>query len=70
MKCVSTKKNDMMCFITGSDEVRRIDVTIFPKIYEKYSEQLKEGCILYLIGRVEKRYDKLQIVVQDLKILE
>ena len=70
MKCVSTKKNEMMCFITGSDEVRRIDVTIFPKIYEKYSENLKEGAILYLIGRVEKRYDKLQIVVQDLKILE
>lgn len=70
LRKVSTKKNDMMCFITGSDEIMRVDVTLFPKTYEKVSEQLKEGNIIYIIGRVEKRFDKLQIVVQDLKILE
>ena len=70
IKTVATKKNDMMCFITGSDEARRIDVTLFPKIYEKYADVIKEGSILHLIGKVEKRFDKLQIVVQDLKILE
>ena len=70
LRKVSTKKNDMMCFITGSDEITRIDITVFPKIYEAVSDELKEGNIIYIIGKVEKRFDKLQIVLQDLKILE
>lgn len=70
LRTVVTKKNDMMCFITGSDEIMRVDVTVFPRVYTKYQDNLMEGNILYLIGKVEKRFDKLQIIVQDLKILE
>lgn len=67
---ISTKKNDMMCFITGSDEITKVDITVFPRIYEKVHDELKEGNIIYIIGKVEKRFDKLQIIVQELKILE
>ena len=70
LRKTSTKKNEMMCFVTGSDEIMRVDVTLFPKIYETVSEDLKEGNIIYIIGKVEKRFDKLQIIVQNLKILE
>lgn len=70
LRKVSTKKNDMMCFITGSDEITRVDITIFPGVYETVSDELKEGNIVYIVGKVEKRFDKLQIIVQELKILE
>ena len=70
LRRTATKKNDMMCFITGSDEITRVDITIFPRLYEKVPDELDEGKIIYVIGKVQKRFDKLQIVADDLKILE
>ncbi len=60
VKEVDTKKGEKMCFITGSDEVSSIDVVFFPKIYN--SDILLHD-ILYLNGRVEKRNDEFQFVV-------
>lgn len=65
IKEVSTKKNDKMCFITGSDELNVADVVVFPKQYQKY-DQLKVGDVLLVTAKVEKRYDKLQLVASDL----
>jgi DNA-directed DNA polymerase III (polc) len=65
---ISTKKGEKMCFITGTDEVHVADLVLFPKVYEKY--KFGEGSIIYLNGKVEKRFDKYQIIVNDFKILE
>lgn len=64
IKEVDTKKGDKMCFITGSDEGTSIDVVMFPKIY---NSNIKVHDILYLNGRVEKRHDKYQFVVNKVK---
>lgn len=69
MKNVVTKKGDTMCFITGSDEITNIDVVLFPRIYMKYPS-IKVGDILYIKGKVEKRFDKYQIIVNELRKLE
>lgn len=68
VKEISTKKNDKMGFITGSDELNTIDVVLFPKIYEQYS--LEKGDIILVRAKVEKRFDKLQLVVRQLQKLE
>lgn len=65
IKELETKKGDKMCFVTGSDEVSTIDVVMFPKVY---NNDIKIHDILYLNGRVEKRYDKYQFVVN--KVIE
>ena len=64
IKEVDTKKGDKMCFITGSDEGTSIDVVMFPKIY---NSNIKIHDILYLNGRVEKRHDSYQFVVNKIK---
>ncbi len=69
LKEINTKNNEKMLFITGSDEISSIDLTLFPKIYKKYSN-IKEGNILLVKGNVEKRFDKIQIIVNDIKTLE
>lgn len=66
---VKTKNNDLMCFITGSDEITKVDIVMFPIVYRKYNE-IKIGNILYIVGKVEKRFDKYQVIVKTLKILE
>ena len=63
VKEVDTKKGDKMCFVTGSDEVSSIDVVFFPKIY---NNDICIHDILYLNGRVEKRNDEYQFVVNKI----
>ena len=65
---VSTKKGDKMLFITGSDEINQVDVVLFPKTYEKYPN-IKVGDVLGINAKVEKRFDKYQLVVNTIKHL-
>lgn len=69
VKEIVTKKNDKMVFITGSDEISSIDIVLFPKTYEKYSF-IEAGMILKITGKVEKRFDKYQLVTEKIDMLE
>ncbi|HPF83568.1 MAG TPA: DNA polymerase III subunit alpha, partial [Bacilli bacterium] len=68
LKEITTKKNDKMLFITGADEINSVDVVLFPKTYEKFSE-VKVGDIIEIDAKVEKRFDKYQLVVNNVKNL-
>ena len=62
---VNTKDGSIMCFINLSDELSKIDGVLFPKVYEKYKD-INAGDIIRLTGRIEKRFDKYQIVVSNI----
>lgn len=66
---VNTKSNNKMLFISGSDEISTIDIVIFPNIYEKYSN-LEKGMTILINGKVEKRFDKYQLVVNEINVLD
>lgn len=68
IKEINTKDNKEMAFLVISDEMGKIDVTVFPRIYENLNS-LKKGDILFVIGRVEKRFDKHQIVASKIEKL-
>lgn len=63
---IETKKNDKMMFLTGSDELAKIDVIIFPKLYTEINN-IEKGDILHVYGKVEKRYDKLQVIASKIE---
>lgn len=65
-KTVITKKNDKMLFITGSDEEENLDFVLFPKMYR---DDIEKGHVYLINGRVEKRFDKYQVIVNSLKKL-
>ena len=67
VKDVTTKKGDKMAFVNVSDETSNVDLTLFPKIYE--DNKLKRGNIILVRGKVERRLDKYQIVVDKVKVL-
>ncbi|MFA5604074.1 MAG: DNA polymerase III subunit alpha [Bacilli bacterium] len=69
VKEIKTKKDDVMSFITGSDEISTIDIVLFPKVHEK-NANIKVGDIIKLSGKVEKRFDKLQIIVNEIEYLD
>ena len=69
VKEVITKKQDKMLFITGSDELKIIDIVLFPKIYQIYNDINKDD-ILLIRGRVEKRFDSYQIIASKIEKLK
>lgn len=68
-KEINTKNNEMMCFLTGSDEITNLDIVLFPRVYVKYPD-IKIGDIIKFTGKVEKRFDKYQLIVNTLEVLE
>ncbi len=66
IKIIKTKNNQEMAFIKVSDETDSISLTIFPTKMNLIDYFKKNSC-LYVSGRVEKRFDKYQIVVNDVK---
>ena len=68
IKIVETKKREKMMFITGSDELTKLDIVVFPKIYKRFAEP-QIGDILLVTGKVEKRFDQLQLSVTVIKKL-
>lgn len=69
VKEITTKKNDKMAFLVGSDEVSTIDLTLFPNLYAKYSD-IEKGDTVLVTGKVEKRFDKYQLVIQKIDKLK
>ena len=69
IKEVTTKKNDIMAFITASDEFGKTSLTLFPKIYKQYNN-IKKKDIIRIKGNVEKRFDRYQVVVNNITILK
>jgi len=69
IKNITTKKNDPMCFVTASDEYGKTSLTLFPNIYKEHMNIEKKD-IIEITGRVERRYNEYQIIVNELKILE
>ena len=49
-----------------SDDTTDIDITLFPKEYEMYKD-IEKGSIVKVIGNVQKRYDKYQIIVKKIE---
>ena len=68
IKTINTKKGDKMAFITGSDETATLEYTLFPKLYNQYSN-IQRGDLLKIRGNVERRLDQIQIIVDKIKKL-
>ncbi len=66
IKTLKTKKGDDMAFITASDETGKGDFVVFPKIVNQIFD-IKTGDIVHIKGHVERRYDRYQIIVNEIK---
>lgn len=69
IKETTTKNNDVMAFIVGSDEFGEADFTCFPDVYKRFNF-IKVGNVVKIFGRVEKRYDKYQVIINNINVLE
>ena len=68
LRVINTKKGEKMAFILGSDETTTFDFTMFPRTYNEYPD-IEKSDILLILGDVERRMDKYQIIVKRIKKL-
>ena len=61
IKEVVTKKNEVMAFMTASDEETSFDFVLFPKVYSS-CDNLVKGAIIKVDGKIERRNDYQMIV--------
>ena len=64
---IKTKKDELMAFALIEDNINEIELTIFPRVYNRYPN-LTIGSIVIITGVVTKR-NNLQIVVDDIQII-
>ncbi len=54
----TTKNNTQMAFLTFEDLYGSIDVIVFPKMYEKFSQIMNEDSIVFIKARISLREDE------------
>ncbi len=67
IKKIITKKGQPMAFVTLEDQTGSMSVTVFPKIYEKYSAILNESNldnVIYIEGKMDNDGEK-QVLIAD-----
>ncbi|HEY3299116.1 MAG TPA: DNA polymerase III subunit alpha [Armatimonadota bacterium] len=55
VRTITTRKNDLMAFVTLEDLLGTIDVTLFPRTYKEYRESLAEEKVVVVKGRANHR---------------
>ena len=63
---IITKKNEVMCFITGSDNTGTTTLIVFPELY-KIKNNFKKNEIVKVSGKVERRFNEYQIICNDIE---
>jgi DNA polymerase-3 subunit alpha len=68
VKEIRTKKGDQMAFVDGIDLSGNLSVTVFPKLFDRFSALLKPENILVITGKVEQQRDRddLQLIANDI----
>lgn len=67
VKRVLTKGGNYMAYGILEDLTGRIEIVVFPKIFQAFSDYCIEGQIVMLEGHLDRRVDNLQFIVQSIK---
>ncbi len=67
MKKVFTKAGSYMVYGEVEDPTGRMEIVIFPKVYNLFQEQLKEDSLFIMEGRLDLRRDSFQFSANTIK---
>ncbi|KAF3884945.1 MULTISPECIES: helix-hairpin-helix domain-containing protein [Nostocales] len=70
VKKVMTKKGDPMAILQIEDLTAQSEAVVFPKIYEKINSLLAVDVRLIIWGKLDRRDDQAQLIVEDAEPVE
>lgn len=70
LKPVVTKKGDRMAIIQIEDLTGSTEAVVFPKSFERIGHQIQVDARLMIWGKVDRRDDQVQFIVEDVEPIE
>jgi DNA polymerase III subunit alpha len=70
IKPILTKKGDRMAVLQIEDLTGQAEAVVFPKTHERIETLLEADAQLIVWGKIDRRDDRIQIIVEDAEILE
>jgi len=67
---ITTRKGDMMAFLSVEDKSGNTDVVVFPRTYKKMKGVLEEGKPILIAGKVNVRNDEKSIILEKAKYID
>jgi DNA polymerase-3 subunit alpha len=67
---ITTRKGDMMAFLTVEDKSGNTDVVVFPRTYKEMKELLHEGEPMLIAGKINVRNDEKSIILEKAKYID
>lgn len=67
IRVIRTKTGENMAFLQVSDTKRKMEVTVFPDAFKQFGKGLHEKGFYYLTGRIQKRENRLQMILNHLQ---
>lgn len=67
---ITTKKGDMMAFLSIEDKTGKTDAVVFPRVYEEVKDLLKDNIPALIVGKLNVRNGDKSIVVEKLKPID
>lgn len=67
---ITTKKGEMMVFVTLEDLTGSVEIVVFPKIYEANRDLWVEDAIVRVKGRVDKKDDEVKLLAIEVTPLD
>lgn len=64
---ITTKKGEMMAFITLEDKTGSIDAVVFPKLYDEMKELFEANTPILIAARVSDRDDSKSVLIEKAK---
>ncbi|EZH66741.1 hypothetical protein DH09_02015 [Bacillaceae bacterium JMAK1] len=64
MKPIRTKNGQSMAFLNLSDDTGRIEIVVFPDVYREMKDELIEGELLVVFGKVESNANRIKVLAQ------
>jgi DNA polymerase-3 subunit alpha len=67
---ITTRKGDMMAFLSVEDKSGNTDVVVFPRTYKEMKDVLEEGKPILIAGKINVRNDEKSIILEKAKYVD
>lgn len=67
---ITTRKGELMLFISIEDLEGSVEVIVFPSIYQRYVDILVEDRLVRIKGRLDIKEDEVKVIAQEIQDLD
>ncbi len=67
---ITTKKGEVMAFLSIEDKTARTDAVVFPRVYQELKGTIKEGSAILLVGKLNVRDGEKSVIVEKAKMVD